>query len=340
MRIRWRDLELPFKVVCDQESLTPKFGRFSCEPFERGFGVTVGNSLRRVLLSSLEGSAVTKMKLRGAALEFTSLDGVEQDVTDIALNVKSLVVRSHDDRPHVIRIDKEGPCLVTAADIVADPQVEIINPDLVIANVTANVPFELEMIVQNGRGYVPADVSLADRDRADEVGYIPLDASFSPVVNVMFNISETRVGQKTNYERLNMEITTDGSVDPEMALVEAAKILRKHLNPFIQYDRPDGAVFSRPKTATGEGIDPALEQKLATPLSELKLSARAMNCLENENVSTVGQLVVLNEDQLLELRNFGETSLKEVNHKLNEIGLRLGMRVPQTSAVPPLGKFN
>ena len=287
MRIKWRNLELPFKVVCDQESLTPKFGRFSCEPFERGFGVTVGNSLRRVLLSSLEGSAVTKMKLRGAALEFTSLDGVEQDVTDIALNVKSLVVRSRDDRPHVIRIDKEGPCLVTAADVVADPQVEIINPELVIANVTANVPFELEMIVQNGRGYVPADVSLADRDRADEVGYIPLDASYSPVVNVMFNVSETRVGQKTNYERLNMEITTDGSVDPEMALVEAAKILRKHLNPFIQYDRPDGAVFSRPKTATGEGIDPALEQKLATPLSELKLSARAMNCLENENVSTV-----------------------------------------------------
>ena len=340
MRIKWRNLELPFKVVCDQESLTPKFGRFSCEPFERGFGVTVGNSLRRVLLSSLEGSAVTKMKLRGAALEFTSLDGVEQDVTDIALNVKSLVVRSRDDRPHVIRIDKEGPCLVTAADVVADPQVEIINPELVIANVTANVPFELEMIVQNGRGYVPADVSLADRDRADEVGYIPLDASYSPVVNVMFNVSETRVGQKTNYERLNMEITTDGSVDPEMALVEAAKILRKHLNPFIQYDRPDGAAFSRPTTATGEGLDPALEQKLATPLSELKLSARAMNCLENENVSTVGQLVVLNEDQLLELRNFGETSLKEVNHKLNEIGLRLGMRVPQTSAVPPLGKFN
>ncbi len=338
MRIRWRGLELPCKVVCDQESLTPKFGRFSCEPFERGFGVTVGNSLRRVLLSSLEGSAVTKMKLRGAALEFTSLEGVEQDVTEIALNVKSLVVRSHDDRPRVIRIDKEGPCVVTGADIIPEPQVDIINPELVIAN----VPFELEMIVENGRGYVPAEVSLADRDRADEVGYIPLDAAFSPVVNVMYRVAETRVGQKTNYERLDLEITTDGSVDPEMALVEAAKILRKHLNPFIQYDRPDGSVYSRPKTASGEGVDPDLERRLATPLSELKLSARAMNCLQNENlnISTVGQLVVLNEDQLLELRNFGDTSLAEVKHKLGEMGLRLGMRVPQTSALSPLGKFN
>ena len=249
MRIRWRGLELPCKVVCDQESLTSKFGRFSCEPFERGFGVTVGNSLRRVLLSSLEGSAVTKMKLRGAALEFTSLEGVEQDVTEIALNVKSLVVRSHDERPRVIRIDKEGPCVVTGADIVPEPQVEIINPDLVIANVTANVPFELEMIVENGRGYVPAEVSLADRDRADEVGYIPLDAAFSPVVNVMYRVAETRVGQKTNYERLDLEITTDGSVSPEMALVEAAKkyVLEHAWTPwgkvgFIVAEHPEDSV--------------------------------------------------------------------------------------------------
>lgn len=340
MRIRWRGLELPSKVVCDQESLTPTFGKFSCEPFERGFGVTVGNSLRRVLLSSLEGSAVTKMKLRGAALEFTSLEGVEQDVTEIALNVKSLVVRSHDDRPHVIRIDKTGPCVVTAADIVADPQVEIINPELVIANVTADVPFDLEMVVENGRGYAPASVSLADRDRSDEVGYIPLDASFSPVVNVKYEVSETRVGQKTNYDRLDLEIKTDGTVDPEMALVEAAKILRKHLNPFIQYDRLDGDVFSRPKSASVDGIDPALEQKLSMPLSELKLSARATNCLEGEHITTVGQLVVRNEDQLLELRHFGETSLNEVKHKLNDIGLRLGMRVPTSGSASSGGNFN
>ncbi len=340
MRINWRGLELPNKVVCERETLTPTFGRFYCEPFERGFGITVGNSLRRVLLSSLEGSAVTKMKLRGAALEFTSLEGVEQDVTEIALNVKSLIVRSHDDRPHVIRIEKEGPCVVTGADVIADPQVDIINPDLVIANVTTNVPFELEMIVGNGRGYVPASVSLADRDRTDEVGYIPLDASYSPVVKVKYEVLETRVGQKTNYDRLVLEITTDGTVDPEMALVEAAKILRKHLNPFIQYDRLEGDVFSRPKATSADGIDPALEQKLAMTLSDLKLSARAMNCLETESITTVGQLVVRNEDQLLELRNFGETSLNEVKHKLNEIGLRLGMRIPTAGSGPQIGKFN
>lgn len=340
MRIRWRGLELPSKVVCDRETLTPTFGRFSCEPFERGFGITVGNSLRRVLLSSLEGSAVTKMKLRGAGLEFTSLHGVEQDVTEIVLNVKSLIVRSHDDKSHVLRIEKQGPCVVTGADIVADHDVDVINPELVIANLTDDVTFDLEMVVENGRGYVPASSALADRDRNEDVGYIPLDASYSPVVKVKYEVLETRVGQKTNYDRLVLEITTDGSIDPEMALVEAAKILRKHLNPFIQYDRLEGDVFSRPKATSADGVDPALEQKLAMTLSDLKLSVRASNCLENMDIRTVGQLVVQNEDQLLELRNFGETSLNEVKQKLTEIGLRLGMRVPTSGSNSMIGKFN
>lgn len=337
MRIRWRGLELPSKVKCEQA--TPTFGRFTCEPFERGFGITVGNSLRRVLLSSLEGSAVTKIKLRGAQLEFTSLEGVVEDVTEIVLNVKSLIVRSHSEGPSVIRIVKTGTGEVTGRDVVSDQShVDVINPDLLIATLTQDVEFELELVVENGRGYVPVGAMTSGRDRNSESGYIPIDASFSPVVKVKYDVQETRVGQKTNYERLNLEITTDGSITPEMALVEAAKILRKHLNPFIQYDRPEGDVFSRPKSSVVDGVDPALEQKLAMTLSDLKLSVRAKNCLEFENITTVGQLVSRNEDDLLDLRNFGETSLNEVKQKLNEHGLRLGMRVP--GQVSQIGKYN
>ena len=338
MRINWRGLELPCQVKCEQKTST--FDKFTCEPFERGFGITVGNSLRRVLLSSLEGSAVTRMKVRGMNHEFDSKNGVQEDGTEIMLNVKSLIVRNDDENQHVLRIEKQGPCVVTAADIKADSHVEVINPDLVIANVTQDVPFELEMIVENGRGYVPAVNSKNDHQENEEAGYLRVDASFSPVVKVKYEVDETRVGQKTNYDRLNLEITTDGSIDPEMALVEAAKILRKHLNPFIQYDRLKGDVFSRPKSTAVDGVDPALEQKLAMTLSDLKLSVRASNCLENENITTVGQLVVRNEDQLLEFRNFGETSLNEVKQKLNEIGLRLGMRIPMGVASAQVGKYN
>lgn len=338
MRIRWRGLELPSKVKCEQA--TPTFGRFTCEPFERGFGITVGNSLRRVLLSSLEGSAVTKIKLRGAQHEFASLEGVVEDVTDIILNVKSLIVRSHSEGPSVIRIVKQGPGEVTGKDVTDNQNhVDVINPDLLIATLTQDIEFELELVVENGRGYVPVGAMTSGRDRNAETGYIPIDASYSPVVKVKYDVQETRVGQKTNYERLNLEITTDGSITPEMALVEAAKILRKHLNPFIQYDRPEGDVFCRPKSSVVDGVDPALEQKLAMTLSDLKLSVRASNCLENEDIKTVGQLVSRNEDDLLELRNFGETSLNEVKQKLNEIGLRLGMRVPGSQG-SQIGKFN
>lgn len=328
MRVRWRGLELPNKVVCDKETCTPTYAKFSAEPFERGFGITIGNSLRRVLLSSLEGSAVTRMKLRGATLEYTSLDGVLEDVTEIALNVKSLIVRLNDDKPHVIRIEKNRKGPVTAADISPDSAVEIVNTDLKIATLTADIPFCLEMVVENGRGYVPASEQALTRDRNDEIGTIPLDASFSPVLRVKYEVEETRVVQKTNYDRLVLHIWTDGTIDPELAFVEAAKILRKHLNPFIQYDRVEGDVFSRVKAIGTSGLDPALEAKLSMKLSELNLSVRAMNCLEAENINTVRELVVRNEDSLLEVRNFGETTLNEVKEKLSQHQLRLGMRIP------------
>lgn len=340
MRIRWRGLELPSQVTCDRETLTETFGSFVAEPFERGFGHTVGNSLRRVLLSSLEGSAVTRMKIKNALHEFTSLQGVLEDATEIALNVKSLVVKSHDEKPKVLRISKNTVGPITGADILGDDSVEVVNKDHLIATLTDNVPFEMEMVVENGRGYVPATEQLAFiRDKGEEIGFIPLDASFSPVVRVQYKIDETRVGQKTNYDKMTIQIWTDGSIGPEIALVEGAKILRKHLNPFLQYDRLDSFIFSKAKTTSIVGIDPTLESKLNMSLSELTLSVRAMNCLETEKINLVRDLVTRTEESLLEVRNFGETTLMEVKEKLSGIGLRLGMRLPSSATPAPASPF-
>ncbi len=337
MRIRWRGLELPSKVICDRSTLSETYGKFVAEPFERGFGTTVGNSLRRILLSSLEGSAVTRMKIKSALHEYTSIKGVLEDVTEIVLNVKSLVVKSHEEKQKIIRVEKNTVGEVRGRDILTDGTVDVINPDHYICKLTDNVPFEMEMIVENGRGYVPAtEQQYLMREKGGETGFIPLDAAFSPVVRVQYGVEETRVGQKTNYDKLTLQVWTDGSIHPEIAMVEAAKILRKHLNPFIQYDRLDGQVFARAKTVGGAGVDPALESKLAMSLADLALSVRAMNCLETENIITVRDLVSRSEDALLEVRNFGETTLNEVKEKLAGIGMRLGMRPPQPTGPAPV----
>jgi DNA-directed RNA polymerase subunit alpha len=324
MRIRWRGLELPSQVVCDAVSLTPRYGKFIAEPFERGFGVTVGNSLRRVLLSSIEGSAVTQIKVHGAQHEFTTLPGVVEDVTDIVLNVKSLVVKNYSDSTKVIRVEKRQRGVVTGADVETDETVEVINKEHVLATLTEDVEFVMEMVVENGRGYVPYH---EHSPNVQEIGIIPVDAVFSPVTRVRYEIEETRVGQKTNYDRLNLEVWTDGSIHPELAMVEAAKILRKHLNPFVQYSELGRQVHSQARS-TGGGGDGEMERRLNLPIAELHLSVRAMNCLESERIHTVRDLVQKTEDQLLEVRNFGETTLTEVRSKLSELGLRLGMRLP------------
>jgi DNA-directed RNA polymerase subunit alpha len=324
MHIRWRGLELPSAVECDANSLTSTYGKFTAEPFERGFGVTVGNSLRRILLSSLEGSAVTQIKVRGAQHEFTTIPGVLEDMTDIVLNVKSLVVKNHSDSTRVIMVEKETAGPITGADVRVDGDVEVINIDHVLATLTEDVPFMMEMVVENGRGYVPAGEQMSGDH---EIGIIPIDAVYSPVTRVRFDIEETRVGQKTNYDKLTLEIWTNGSVDPQMALVEAAKILRKHLNPFVQYSELGQRVHSLGRGGRKPG-DAALMAKLNMSLAELNLSVRASNCLESENINTVRDLVERNEDQLLEVRNFGETTLTEVREKLKQLDMHLGMRLP------------
>jgi DNA-directed RNA polymerase subunit alpha len=331
MRIRWRGLELPSRVVADRSTLTDTYGKFSVEPFERGFGTTVGNSLRRILLSSLEGSAVTRVKIQGVQHEITTIPGVVEDVTDIILNIKSLVVKNASEETKTIRIDRHERGVVKAADIIADEAVTIVNPEHIIATLTDDVPFVVEMTVENGRGYRTADEN-AGRER--EIGIIPVDSSFSPVVRVKYEIEDTRVGQRTNYDKLVMEIWTNGTVSPQMALVEGAKIMRKHLNPFIQYSEPgpEIAIDERhePQTVGVEAVDSEMERKLNMSLAELELSVRATNCLESEGITTVRDLVIRTDDELLDVRNFGETTLREVKSKLQERGLSLGMKLPSS----------
>jgi len=333
MRIRWRGLELPSRVIPERETMTSTYGMFVAEPFERGFGSTIGNSLRRILLSSLEGSAVTQVKIQGIQHEFTTIPGVVEDVTDVCLNLKSLVVKNSSASSKTLRIERHERGVVTGADVITDDQIEVINKDLVIATMTDDVPLSLELIVENGRGYVPA----TERNEIEpEVGVIPLDASFSPVTRVRYNIEETRVGQRTNYDKLILEIWTNGTVSPEMALIEASKILRKHLNPFITYREPgpelppDGGLRGMLEATGYSPVDLELEEKLNQSLAELNLSVRATNCLESEGINTVRDLVSKSEDQLLHVRNFGETTLVEVRERLGIISLRLGMKVPHS----------
>ncbi len=327
MHVRWRGMELPSTVEVDRDSLTETYGKFVAEPFERGFGSSVGNSLRRVLLSSLMGSAVTQIKVRGAQHEFTTIPGVMEDVTDIVLNVKSLVVKNSSESTRVITVERNKAGFVTGEDVETDADVEVINKNHVLATLTDDVPFMMEMVVENGRGYV----SSGEHNMSDhEIGIIPIDAVFSPITRVRYEVEETRVGQKTNYDRLILEIWTDGSINPEMALIEGSKILRKHLNPFVQYRELGPSIFSASRGGAGSA-EAQLEAKLNMPLSELKLSVRANNCLESEEIQTVRDLVQRNEDQLLEVRNFGETTLNEVREKLAQYGLHLGMRVPSSN---------
>ncbi|MBM4075249.1 MAG: DNA-directed RNA polymerase subunit alpha [Planctomycetes bacterium] len=335
MRIRWRGFELPNRVVVDEQSHSSSYGKFVIEPFEYGFGSTIGNSLRRILLSSLEGGAVTRVKIQGVQHEFTPIPGVVEDVTEICLNLKTLIVRCSSPSPRVLRISKNERGLVTAADISQDDHVEIVNKNLVIATMTDDVPFHADLHVEKGRGYSPASERVGSEQ---EVGVIPLDAIFSPVIRVRYKIEETRVGQKTNYDRLVMEIWTDGTITPENALIESAKILRKHLTPIITYREPgaevspDGGLRNMMEATGYSPVDLELEEKLNQSLAELNLSVRATNCLESEGINTVRELVSRTEDQLLQVRNFGDTTLVEVTERLSALGLRLGMRLPSGSA--------
>jgi len=339
MRIRWRNLELPTKVVADPATRTDTYAKFVAEPFERGYGVTVGNGLRRVLLSSIEGTAVTSVKIQGVKHEFSSLEGIKEDVTDIVLALKRLRVRFHTDDPKVLSIEKKGPGTVTGADVQCGSDCEVVNRDLVLCTLTTDRTFEAELEVKKGRGYVTQEENAREEH---EIGVIPLDSIFSPVQRVRYRTENTRVGKMTNYDRLILELWTDGTLTPEMALVEAGKVYRKHLNPFIHFfdvgrelaapgavvtaaAKPAAPAAAPAAVAAGEGGGDGLRAKLAMPISSLDLSIRASNCLESEGVQTIGELVAKSEEELLKFKNFGRTSLREVEKKLEGLELKIGM---------------
>ncbi|MEX1026352.1 MAG: DNA-directed RNA polymerase subunit alpha [Planctomycetota bacterium] len=327
MRIRWRNFELPSKVQADTSSLTDTYGKFYIEPFEKGFGHTIGNGLRRVLLSSIEGTAVTSVRIDGADHEFASIEGTYEDVTDIILNIKALRIRYQGQKPIRARIAKSGKGPVTGADVECDGAAEVVNKDLVLATLTLDRELNIDMEVKRGRGYVPAE---DNKPELEDLGLIPVDSIYSPVHRVRYSIEATRVGKLTNYDRLVLEVWTDGTVTPQLALTEAGKIYRKHLNPFVLFDPATGEIPmvgdpSKSQYNQKNREDDRLQKLLDRPIADLELSVRARNCLDSANLQVLRDLVELSENEVMKLKNLGKTSLTEIKSRLAEKGLSLGM---------------
>ncbi|MDH5526150.1 MAG: DNA-directed RNA polymerase subunit alpha [Nitrospirota bacterium] len=317
MLIRTPDFQSPTGLEVDRSTLTATYGKFSAEPFERGFGTTIGNALRRVLLSSIAGAAVTRIRIDGALHEFTNIPGVREDVTDIVLNIKQLRLKAHSPAEHTISVTKQGPGEVTAADISCPPDVQVLNSNLVLANLNADAEFRMEMTVNTGRGYVPAPLNKVE---GDPIGMVPVDAIFSPVQRVNVNIENARVGHITDYDKLTLEVWTDGSVTPDDAVAFAAKILKDELTIFINFDEAELAQQPVQPEATSE-----LGRMLSRRVSELELSVRAANCLKGAGIATLAELVQRTENEMLKTKNFGKKSLDEIREVLEDMGLQLGM---------------
>jgi DNA-directed RNA polymerase subunit alpha len=321
----WKGFQRPKRLEVDQESLTSTYGRFTAQPFERGFATTIGNAMRRCLLSSIEGAAITAVNIEGVLHEFSSIPGVHEDVTDIILNLKQIPIRLHSDDAKVLSIDVQGPGAVTAGQMSDDPQVEIIDPNVHVATTNEEGRLKLQAQVKLGRGYVAADRNF---DESMGIGWIPLDSAHSPVRRVNYRVEAARLGQTTDYERLILEVWTNGTVSPEEAVSLAAMLLRDHLGIFIQTEdslRHDGGELGREELA-------GLDALLAKNIDELDLSVRSANSLKNANIHTLRDLVRRTEKDMLETKNFGKKSLEEVQEVLDKLGLSLGMEVPGAGA--------
>ena len=315
----WETLIKPKSMEIEEETLTPTYGRFHVEPLERGFGITIGNSLRRILLSSLQGAAICAVRIKGVLHEFSTIYGVREDVTDIILNTKELLVKLHSDGPEIIQLKANKPGVVRARDIQTGSNVEILNPDHVMANLSEDGDLEMEMVVKRGRGYVPAE---RNREEGQPIGTVPIDALFSPIHKVNYSVTHSRVGQITDYDRLTMEIWTNGNVAPADALGYAAKILKEQLSVFINFDEEE-AVPRAPEVQ-----EPSkLNDNLFKSVDELELSVRSANCLKNADIRHIGDLVQKSEAEMLKTKNFGRKSLNEIKEILSEMGLSLGMKL-------------
>jgi len=315
----WRDLIKPKRLQVETDSLSDTYGKFHAEPFERGFGTTLGNSLRRVLLSSLQGAAITSVRIKGVLHEFSTIPGVTEDVTDIILNLKGVLLNLHGQESRNIRIVKKGSGVITAGDIITDSHVEILNRDHHIATCSKEADVEMDMVVAMGKGYVPAD---RNRDERAPVGTIPIDSIFSPIKKVNYTVTNARVGQITDYDRLNLEISTDGSVKPDDAVAYAAKILKDQLQIFINFDEE-----AEPTEAMVGEEARKINENLYRSVEELELSVRSANCLKNANIRLIGELVQRSEAEMLKTQNFGRKSLNEIKDILADMGLTLGMKV-------------
>ena len=321
MGIRWKTFEMPKRLEVDKATLTQTYGKFVAEPFERGYGTTIGNALRRVLISSIEGSAVTSIKIDGMLHEFSAIDGVLEDGAQIVLNIKKLVLKYHGKGPKKIYIDtkKVGP--VTGRDVHADETIEVVNPDLVICTLTKEIPLKVEMEIGRGRGYVPAE---RNKQEGSPIGIVPIDSIFSPITKVNFTVENTRVGQITDYDRLILEIWTNGAMNPEESLLYASNILQRHLDIFVNYGE-----LPEEEEEEEEQKDDHFKELVSKPISELELSVRSANCLEAANIKTIGDLVKKSEAEMLKYKNFGKKSLSEIAGILTTMGLSLGMNVEE-----------
>jgi len=319
VRSNWRDLTKPKRLEVDEKTLVPTYGKFVGEPFERGFGVTVGNGIRRVLLSSLQGASIVAVRIERVLHEFTTIPGVTEDVTEVVLNLKEVRVKLHETVEEVVHLRVKGARTVTAGDIEAGPNVEILNPEQHIATLGKDADLDMELVVRMGRGYVPAD---RNRREDDPVGTIAIDAIFSPVTKVNFNVTNARVGQQTDFDRLTLEVHTDGSVRPEDAVAYAARIFQEQLSIFVNFEEADS------DEAQEAGDEVPLNEHLFRSVDELELSVRSSNCLQNADIRYLGELVQRTEQEMLKTKNFGRKSLNEIKEVLGEFGLRLGMRVP------------
>jgi DNA-directed RNA polymerase subunit alpha len=330
----WRDLIKPRRLEVDQDSLSTSYGKFIAEPLERGFGTTLGNSLRRVLLSSLQGAAITSVKIEGVEHEFTTISEVAEDVTDIVLNMKEVLLRMHTNETKTLRIEVEGPKEVKAGDIITDQDTEILNPGHHICTVSEGGKLRMELTCRRGRGYTAAS---SNKVVGSPIGTIPIDSLFSPIRKVNYQVTNARVGQVTDFDKLSLEVWTDGSVSPQDAVAYAAKIIKEQLTVFVNFDETE-----EPVVAEAPKEEAKLNENLFRSVDELELSVRSANCLQQANIKTIGDLVQRTEAEMLKTKNFGRKSLKEIKEILAEMGLSLGMKLenwpPKNPPPPPAPK--
>jgi len=321
MQKSWKDLIRPKRLEVEKETLTLFYGKFTAEPFERGFGITIGNSLRRILLSSLQGAAITSVKIDGVLHEFSTIPGAKEDITEIILNLKEVRLKLHTEGPKTIRVKAEGPKVLKAGDMITGDAVEILNPDHYIATLSRDGKLSMEMVVKVGRGYVPAE---RNKEENQPIGTVPMDAIFSPIKKVNYTVTNARVGQITDYDKLTMEVWTDGSLNPEEAVAHAAKILKDQLSIFITFEEEEEAEMSY---SEDEEEKEAFNENLLRSVDELELSVRSANCLKHANIKLIGDLVQKTEAEILATKNFGRKSLNEIKEILSEMGLNLGMKL-------------